>query len=58
MKPEIALIISQLLKFGLDLWRTHAGKGADWRPTEADWDELDERVASKTAEDYKRGDDS
>jgi hypothetical protein len=55
MNPAIALIINQLLNFGLELWRTHANKAADWRPTDADWDELQARAMAKTADDYKRG---
>lgn len=53
MNPAIALIISQLLAFGLELWRNHADKPADWTPTAADWDELYARTG-KTADDYKR----
>lgn len=53
MNPLIALSISQGVAALLDLWRQHAGKPADWTPTETDWNDL-LALNEKTAADYKR----
>jgi len=40
MSAATATILASLLNFAFELWRTHSGKPAGWKPTQADIDAL------------------
>lgn len=53
MNPTIAIAIAQGIGALVEIWREHAGKPPEWKPSQQDWDAL-LVLNEKTAEDYKR----
>jgi hypothetical protein len=53
MDPLTVALAAQGIVALLDIYRIHAGKAADWKPSPADWDEL-EAWALRTPADIKR----
>lgn len=50
MNAAAATIIVSLLNFVFELWRTHSGKPAGWKPTQEDIDALIAEVDAATPE--------
>jgi hypothetical protein len=50
MNAATAIAIKLGLEALIQLWATHANKPAGWKPTAADWAELDAEVDAATPE--------
>ena len=50
MNSSISTIVVTLLNFAFEIWRTHSGKPAGWKPTQEDIDALLNEVDAATPE--------
>jgi len=53
MNQILAMAIAQGAAAFIEIWRQHAGKPADWTPSQQEWADL-LSLNDKTADDYKR----